>query len=75
MTKNKIQFSKVDVCPECFRKLCKRKMIAGDMCIEYRHRGALVFGKDMIIQCFDCKRKYEISAKDGLIDEVNFGND
>lgn len=76
-TKTKIhqlKFSKVDHCPECYRKLCCRREIEGTTYVHFKHKGSDVFAIEMIVRCLGCKRQFMVTADDGLIDEVNFGN-
>ena len=77
-TKNQINrpltFSKVDHCPECHRKLCCRRKIEGTDYVHFKHKGSDVYANEMIVRCLGCKRQFVVTADNGLIDEVNIGN-
>lgn len=68
-----VQFSKVDSCPFCYKKLCKRRTIEGAVLIEFKHKGAMLYFENAIIRCSQCNRFFQISADAGIVREVNFG--
>jgi hypothetical protein len=65
-----LTFSKVDHCPACQRKLCKRVNINGVDLVEFRHKGAEIHSVELMVKCIGCGRKYIVSAIGGIIDEV-----
>ena len=65
-----LQFSKNVICPKCLGKICK--IIEGDFCIHFKHKGSSVLAKEAIIGCLHCDSFYLIS-KDGIVNEVNIG--
>jgi len=69
-TEKTLKYSKVDYCPSCNRKLCKRIEINHQPCVEFRHKGAMVTGQDLAIQCVGCKKTYFINAQQGIYDEA-----
>ena len=72
-TNQTIQSCKVDYCPACQRKLCKRIEIEGSVYIEVKHRGTAVLGLELVVMCVGCRRLFSVTAKGGLMGEVNFG--
>ena len=65
-----LKFSKVDFCPACQRKLCKRSEVAGTPVVEFKHKGAEVVAPELTIRCIGCGKKYIVTAQNGIIDEV-----
>jgi len=70
-TPKQIQSCKVDFCPNCSRKLCKRTEIAGSSYIYIKHRGLVVYGIEAVIACVGCGKMYSVNATNGLVGEVN----
>ena len=68
-----LKFSKVDYCPSCQRKLCKRVTRRDMPLVEFRHKGASVYGSELSIGCLGCQKEYIVTATDGIIDEVTSG--
>lgn len=68
----KLKFSKVDYCPACNRKLCKRTTNeeSSESWIEFYHKGAEIITESAIIKCVGCKRRYAVNSKDGIIEEI-----
>lgn len=65
-----LTFSKVDFCPSCQRKLCKRTTIDNVPQIEFKHKGAEILGQEMTIRCIGCGKKFIVMAQSGIVDEV-----
>ena len=70
-----VKYSKLDYCPECNRKLCRRKTVRSTAMVEFRHKGSCVLGTELVVECLGCHRQFIVSADKGIIDEVNFGTD
>lgn len=70
---SEIVVSKVDRCRKCYRPLCKRKEIDGEMRIIVSHRRMLVIAANAIIGCCYCKTRYHVEAETGIEKEVHFG--
>lgn len=68
-----IQSCKLDYCPNCHRKLCRRKEISGTEYVEFRHKGSEIYAIELILTCVGCKRQFIINSDKGIVDEVNFG--
>ena len=68
-----VQFSKIDYCPTCNRKLCCRKEIQGTPLVEFKHKGSRVLGTELIVNCLGCGQQFIVAADKGIIDEVTIG--
>ena len=74
-TTQTIQFSKLDYCPECHRKLCRRKTVQGVTYVEYKHKGSQLLAREMVVRCIGCGRNFIVEADAGIIDEVTIGHE
>ena len=70
-----LSFSKSVICPNCFGKLCKIDTIDNGFRIHFKHKGCELLIKEAVIKCVHCHKFYVITALDGIVKEVNFGND
>lgn len=64
-----LTYSKVDTCPNCQRKLCKRVNRDGVMLVHFKHKVAEAYAVDLNIKCIGCGRFYFVNAVNGVIDE------
>ena len=39
--------------------------------IEFKHKGSLVLGVEIIIKCLGCKKYYAIDASHGIVEEMD----
>lgn len=70
-TQKTITFSKIDHCPICHRKLCRRTEVNGVLMVEFKHRRAVVITPEAAIKCIGCNKMYLVTANEGLTNEVN----
>ena len=65
-----LQSSKIDRCPNCFRVVNKRTAFEGMPVIHMKHRGSELYAEAAIIRCLGCNRYYSVTAKEGIVKQV-----
>ena len=74
-TQNNLKLSKIDLCPNCFRRLNKRVAVEDYWLVYFKHRGAELYASEINIKCLGCGKWFIVSGQDGIIEEAKIGRD
>jgi hypothetical protein len=55
--------------------MCVVKELDGEQFVEHRHKGTIVYGKRLVINCMGCKKFFIFDAETGPLGEVTIGRD